>query len=132
MTPHEAIFDIFRKAYPGSKRGLEVEFDEFVYSCRKNSKFRRVDWRKELPSLLPALEADIADKKRLRSRDGWVAEWKNLDTWLHARCWTRDIPVVKPKVQPKPVVVPVRTPATDEEVKAAMATLPWRRNVAKV
>lgn len=126
MTDHEAIFDIFRKAYPGKKRGLEVEFDEFVYSCRKNSKFRRADWRKELPRLMPALEADIVDRKAAQRRDDWCSQWKDLPTWLHARCWTRDL-APKPKPKPKPAPVPFTPAATDEEKSKILAALPWKK-----
>lgn len=120
----EQTFDIFRKAYPGSKRGLEVEFDEFIYSCRKNSKQRRLDWRKELERLTPALKAEITEKKSLRNTDKFCPSWKDLPTWLHQRCWTRDIPE-KPKPKPRPVPVVV-TPCTEEEKKEILSKAPWK------
>lgn len=98
---NEQTFDIFRKAYPGSKRGLEVEFDEFIYSCRSNSKQRRLDWRKEIERLLPALNAEIAFRRVLRNADTFCPPWKDLPTWLHGRCWTRDIPE-KRELEAKP------------------------------
>lgn len=122
MTEHEAIFDIFRKAYPGTKRGLEVEYDYFVECCGKTHKRRKLAWREELLKLLPALEADIAERKTLK----FLPPWKNLKTWLYNRCWTRDL-IPKAKPRPKPAPAPFVPAATDEEVKAIMATAPWKK-----
>lgn len=120
----ENVFDIFRKAYPGSKRGLRIEWEEFIYSCRKNSKHSRVDYRDEIDKLLPALKAEIADKKSLRGCDKFCPPWKDLPTWLHQRCWTRDIPE-KPKPKPVAKKEPV-VPCTQAEMKEILSKAPWK------
>ena len=69
-------FDVFRKAYPGSKRGLGTEFENF----RRKHK----DWREVLPLLLPAAKA-YAEQTRTR---GTPKEYiKHLQTWINNRCW---------------------------------------------
>ena len=88
MTNPEKQFEIFRKAYLGRKYGLEVEFDEFTYSCRKNSKRRRLDWRIEIDKLLPALKAEIIEKRAKQGCGTFCPPWADLHTWLHQRRWT--------------------------------------------
>lgn len=69
-------FDVFRKAYPGTKRGLGTEFENF----RRKHK----DWREVLPLLLPAAKA-YAEQARTR---GTSKEYiKHLQTWINNRCW---------------------------------------------
>ncbi len=127
MTNAELQFDIFRKAYPGSKRGLEVEYEQFIYACRKKTIFSRVNYRTEIDKLLPALQAETVEKKAQRADPfKQCPDWKNMETWLNKRCWTRDIPE-KPKPKPKPPPEPVKTPYTEEERKAIMANVPWKR-----
>lgn len=128
MTKHEAIFDKFRQAYPGTKRGNEVEFDYFKECCGKTHKRRKLNWREELARLSPALEAEIAERKTLK----FCPPPKNLKTWLYQRCFTRDIPVAKPCPEPVTATIVVAKPASDEEKRAIMATAPWRKRVAKV
>ncbi len=102
MTPHEAIFEEFRQAYPGTKRGNEVEFDYFVECCGKTHKRRKLSWREELSRLLPALESETVERKTLP----YLPSWKNLKTWLYNRCWTRDIIKAEQKEKVKAVAMP--------------------------
>ncbi len=74
-TNHKIIFEEFRKAYPGTKKGLEVEFENFV---KKNK-----DWEEVLPKLLPAIIAQATARKKLSDSGKFVAEWKNLQTWIN-------------------------------------------------
>ena len=53
------LFEVVRKLYPGTKRGLETEFRDFI---RKHT-----DWREVLPLLRPALESRIEDPHRPRA-----------------------------------------------------------------
>lgn len=72
-------FDVFRRAYPGTKRGLATEFDNF----RRKHK----DWREVIPLLLPAAKA-YADVIKAR---GTPKEYiKHLQTWVNNRCWETD------------------------------------------
>jgi hypothetical protein len=75
-----AYFETFRKAYPGVKRGLETEFNNFI---KKNKK----DWVVELPKLYAAVLLEIEDKKKRKFRGEFVPQWKNLQTWINNRCW---------------------------------------------
>lgn len=72
-------FDVFRKAYPGTKRGLTTEFENF----RKKHK----DWQEVIPLLLPAARA-YSEQTRTR---GTPKEYiKHLQTWINNRCWETD------------------------------------------
>lgn len=78
-------FDVFRKVYPGTKRGLTTEFENF----RRKHK----DWREVIPLLLPAANA-YAEQTR-----GTPKEFiKHLQTWINNRCWETEYqqPVNKP------------------------------------
>lgn len=94
VTPHSStssstskniydIFDAFRKKYPGTKRGLEEEFETFT---RKHK-----DWQKSLDKLLPALEQQILRRKSSAVAGEFVPPWKHLKTWLNNRCWTEEL-----------------------------------------
>jgi len=74
-----AMFESFRKQYPGIKRGLETEFLNF----RKHHK----DWKDCLPMLLPSIMLEKDYKTKAKFRGEFVAQWKNLQTWINNRCW---------------------------------------------
>lgn len=78
MTDIE-IFDVFRKQYGGTKRGLETEFEYF--------KKKHKDWKIVLPLLLPALLKQKEVRRLKSSRGDFVPYWKNLKTWIYNRCW---------------------------------------------
>ncbi|ROS85195.1 hypothetical protein EEK90_03365 [Muribaculaceae bacterium Isolate-036 (Harlan)] len=67
-------FEIFRKAYPGKKRGLDTEFANFKKKHR--------DWQKVLPLLLPAAQG-YAEQTRGKPKE-YI---KHLQTWINNRCW---------------------------------------------
>jgi len=73
------IFDIFRKEYPGTKRGNDIEFDNFI----KHHK----DWRDILPILIKRLEYQKEARQVRKSKNLFVPEWKNLSTWINQRAW---------------------------------------------
>jgi hypothetical protein len=72
------IFDEFRKVYPGIKRGLDVEFDNFI---------RHKDWRDVLPLLSTRLQYQKDARQAKRDNNLFVPPWKNLKTWINNRCW---------------------------------------------
>ncbi len=72
-------FDEFRKLYPGTKRGLQTEFKNFVKKHK--------DWRDILPLLKQRLEYQIQARRVRAERKLFVPEWKNLQTWINQRCW---------------------------------------------
>ncbi len=90
------IFDEFRKQYPGTKRGLETELNNFL---KKN--------KPEIANLLlPSLNAETAHKEKLRQKKEFVPAWKNLSTWINQKCWEQEFGQVNNKKQE---YVPVNT-----------------------
>jgi hypothetical protein len=85
------IFDKFRVEYPGTKRGLKTEFENFI----KKNKPEVVEL------LLPALKKEIAHKNTLIQLKQFVPEWKNLSSWINQRCWEQEFPEVK-RINGKP------------------------------
>ena len=77
------VFDVFRKAYPGTKNGNEVEFSNF----KKKNK----NWKEVLPELKALLDCIINQRSLKKSSGGFVAEWKNLSTWINQKCWTEEV-----------------------------------------
>ena len=77
------IFDEFRRAYPGTKRGLDTEFE--------NLKKKHPDWRETIPLLMPALQTLIKWREaKIQSRQ-FVPEYANLSTWLNQRRWETEL-----------------------------------------
>lgn len=81
---HLDIFDIFRKAYPGTKKGNSTEF--------KNFKKKHKDWKEILPDLKAILDCQINQKSTLAASGQFVPPWKNLQTWINQRCWEEEMP----------------------------------------
>lgn len=81
-------FEIFRKQYPGSKRGLETEFNEFVKKYKGHV-------GEIVPVLLPALEKLIAWREQAVKRGEFVPSFANLKTWLNQRRWEMEFPGVE-------------------------------------
>jgi len=77
------FFENFRKSYPGTKRGYQVEFDNF--------KKKHKDWKNVLLILSDKLNYQIETRKRKSENGGFVPEWKNLQTWINQRCWEEEI-----------------------------------------
>ena len=80
-------FDNFRKMYLGTKRGLDVEYTNFI---KKNKP-------EIIELLMPALLLEIQYRDALKLQNAFVPEWKNLSTWLNQKCWTQELPEVTPK-----------------------------------
>jgi hypothetical protein len=72
---YKNVFDEARKSYPGTKRGLSTEFENYR---KKHS-----DWMKVLPLLKPAIER--------QTRTLWADTNKryipHFLTWLNQRRW---------------------------------------------
>lgn len=77
------IFEIFRKEYKGTKKGLETEFKNFQ---------KHKDYKEVLHLLLPGLNNQIKWKKIELEIDNFTAQWKNLSTWINQRCWEEEAP----------------------------------------
>lgn len=75
-------FEIFRKQYPGRKRGLEIEFTDF--------KNKHKDYKQIVPVMFSLLNNQIKARKNAIGAKVFVPEWKNLKTWLQQRCWEEE------------------------------------------
>lgn len=80
----QSEFEKARKLYPGSKRGLKTEFEDF--------KKKHKDWKEALPLLVPAIEAQINHKDHLKAANQFCPQWKNFKTWINQRCWEEEQP----------------------------------------
>lgn len=72
-------FEIFRKQYPGTKRGLETEFSNF--------KKKHKDYKDAVKLLLPAIQKLEIWREKKRSAGQFVPEYANLSTWINQRRW---------------------------------------------
>jgi hypothetical protein len=72
-------FDEFRKNFPGTKRGNEIEFQNFIKKHK--------DWKDILPVLLKRLDYQKDARQVRKENKLFVPEWKNLQTWINQRCW---------------------------------------------
>lgn len=73
------IFDIFRKEFPGTKRGLDIEFENFTKKHK--------DWKEVLEILNKRLSYQKEARQARKENKLFVPEWKNLETWINKRCW---------------------------------------------
>ena len=77
------LFEQARKAYAGTKRGLDTELNEF----RK----KHDDWREVLAFLLPAIKAQIKWRETASAGE-FRPSWKHFKTWLSQRDWELETP----------------------------------------
>lgn len=82
---YQAEFDEVRKAYPGTKRGLGPEWENFEAKFGKRIK-------EILPLLLPAVEVYKEQLTKKSKADGKPPFWKNFQTWINQECWTTEYP----------------------------------------
>ena len=80
-------FEAFRKAFPGTRRGAAVEWENF---SKKN-------FPEDAPLLMPALMREMAHKEECARVGAFVPEWANLSTWINQRRWTQELP--RPRAQ---------------------------------
>ena len=90
----EKTFEDFRKKYPGTKGGFEIEF--------KNFKTKHSDFSKVVKLLCPALEKQIEYRIRAKSAGVFCPEWKHLKTWINNRCWEDEMPKIETTRQNQP------------------------------
>ncbi len=79
ISEEELMFDTFRKAYKGTKRGLQTEFTNF--------KKKHKDWREVLSILLPSYQAQQTKREQALRQGCFVPQEKNLSTYINQRCW---------------------------------------------
>ncbi len=86
-------FDEARKSYPGTKNGIEPEWENFQKKHGKNTP-------KIVPLILPAIQAEKEHKERLKATAGaFCPEWKNFKTWINNSCWTQELSEITKGVQ---------------------------------
>jgi hypothetical protein len=75
------MFEEFRKAYQGKKRGHDTEFKFFIAQNK--------DWREVLPKLSLAVTKENVLREQARSLNKFFPEPKNLQTYLNGknRAW---------------------------------------------
>jgi len=73
------IFEEFRKIYPGKKRGLDTEFENFIKKHK--------DWRQVVPLLKHAAEIEISEREDAERRKTFYPVPANLQTWINQRRW---------------------------------------------
>ncbi len=99
MNKHD--FEQARKLYPGTCRGFDDEWDNFVFQLKKPAsrrKGRTID--NVIPLLKPAIVAQIAHRDELARKKEFVSPWKHFKTWINGGWWTEEIPQTN---KPKPV-----------------------------
>lgn len=83
-TKEKEKFDLVRVLYPGTKRGLETEFDNFVKKHK--------DWKEILPFMMSQLEEQI----EIRAKStGFVPQWANFSTWINQRKFEEELKITK-------------------------------------
>lgn len=90
----EEVFEEFRKAYKGKKRGLTTEFENFKKKYPKS-------WKEVLPLLMPALQREDEHRKAAKAAGEFVPQWAMLQTWINQSRWEMEYPEEeKQQVQP--------------------------------
>lgn len=84
----EQIFEEFRKAYKGKKRGFATEFENFKKKYPKS-------WKGILPLLMPALEREEEHRKGAKAAGEFVPQWAMLQTWINQSRWEMEYPEEK-------------------------------------
>ena len=103
----EEAFEVFRKRYPGTKRGHKVEFENFK---KKNP----ATWQSIIPMLLPAIEREIRHHEESEAARVFVPAYANLATWINQSRWTSEFPTIAPGQQPqKSIPTPPISAKTD-------------------
>lgn len=97
VSQAELEFDKFRKAYRGTKRGLATEFAYFKKSHK--------DWRQVLQKLTVAYEHQCALKDEARAKGCFVAQEKNLKTYIYNRGWEEELHFEPPQRKQEPSIV---------------------------
>lgn len=76
-------FEKFRKVYPGTKRGLKTEFENF--------KKKHKDYKEAVFLLLPAIEEYIMWREKKTGLGQFVPEYTIMQTWINQRRWESEL-----------------------------------------
>lgn len=108
LTLLKAEFDLARKAYPGTRRGLDAEWDNF------KKKFSPADI---VPLLMPAIERGKDYRAGCASVNAWCEGWGHFQTWINQSRWTTEYGAIP---APKAKVGFGAPPATEEQLQDTM------------
>lgn len=86
------IFEAFRQQYPGTKRGLKTELDNFL---KKNN-----------PEIVHLLSPALEKEKQHKKTASFAAPWKNLEVWINKKCWEQEFTEEKTLCTPKTEIKP--------------------------
>lgn len=70
--------------FGGTKRGAATEL-QYLQKTHK-------DWREVVPLISASIENQKKYRASKKAKGEFVAEWKNLKTWLYNRCWEEVVP----------------------------------------
>jgi len=84
LQKDEMIFEQARLAYPGRKRGFQVEWDYFRRVVR--------NWKTVIPLLGPAIERQAKERELLKSKGEFCPAWKDFKSWLLNHYWELSTP----------------------------------------
>lgn len=101
LTLLKAEFDIARKRYPGTRRGLEVEWGNLA------GKFKPAD---VVPLLLPAIERGLAYREGCASVNAFAPDWPMFATWINQSRFTEEYGAI-----PAPKATPFNAPPPTRE-----------------
>lgn len=86
MTDKET-FEYFRKSFPGTKRGLETEYNNFIKKHK--------DHKQSVHLLAEGLDKEISWRNAMQAKKEWIPLWKNMQTWINNRCWENEFPEIE-------------------------------------
>lgn len=89
----EEAFEVFRKRYPGTKRGHKIELENLK---KKNPS----TWQSIIPLLLPAIEREIKHHEDAAAVGVFVPAYAHLATWINQARWTSEFPAIASGQQP--------------------------------
>jgi hypothetical protein len=84
-------FEKFRIAYPGKKRGIDTEFENFAKKHK--------DYKQVIPELERILKAQYFAKNKNIENGHWEENWQNLQTYINQRSWEIEIDIKPTKTQ---------------------------------
>lgn len=77
------MFEEFRQAYKGTKRGFKPEFENFKKKNQQN-------WKTIVPLLMPALQHMEAWREQQQAAMKFVPPYAMLQTWINQKRWTME------------------------------------------
>ncbi|MDQ2999858.1 MAG: hypothetical protein M3Y08_01155 [Fibrobacterota bacterium] len=81
LTLLKSEFAAVRKAYPGTRRSLDTEWDNFRKRCSPSE---------VLPLLLPAIKRGLAYREGCASVNAFAPNWPHMSTWVNQARWTEE------------------------------------------